>query len=786
MNCSSVSRVLLLLGSLLLAARGARATTYHYVSSGSCVSNGYAIITTQADCNSGYTALGFGLKVSFVNPGASYGALGCIRSSYDGLYLYTTGVTSTNCNNMDGYSNTYYCICKSAPSCPAGQTGAPGSCTNCVEGTYKDVTGSDACTACPSGSTSPTGSDAVEDCVPAPTTTTTTPAPTTTTTTPAPTTTTTTPSPTTTTTTPAPTTTTTTPTPTTTTTTPTPTTTTTTPSPTTTTTTPSPTTTTTTPTPTTTTTTPTPTTTTTTPTPTKTVMAHQEYYKQCPSNSNTLGAGKNRLQDCLCAENYFRNSSDFCVPCAYGYQKQGIGNFNCSCYVFDSCDPPVCNGDGSSCRPLLVVSESDGGGFGLSEVLVGDFEDLSLTDTIDIEAETAKQGFEFTSDGSQLISGTSIATTQVVNGTTKTSITNVILRQNRLTDEVQIKIIPVQNEAIKATAVSPIDDNVLVFGGERNVYMYDENEEKIIKIASVEDDNMQTVDVSTSDAQGGRIAIAYSLDFFNTSNSSISRRRLLQDATSDLCGSVEHFTANFVSETNAKSYKICQPHSVALYTSGDTNVDYILVGTPCRIVRINLDRTGNAKYAKTLLGPGEPDQNCQEGDFGDASIPVSGIRFQDARKILVDKSGGEIFVFDKNHLRKIAMKEDQVSGITTVETFADEDIDSITNMALSPDDGSILFARNQEVQITVNASTGAQQPRLENKLQRLDLVKPKESRNGLYCFSEENRVNSQVTCESNQDNVAKGLLCKSGVPCVCLNGYYLKDNKCEKCRVEDG
>ena len=542
----------------------------------------------------------------------------------------------------------------------------------------------------------------------------------------------------------------------------------------------------TTPAPTTTTTTPTPTTTNTTPAPTKTVMAHQEYYKQCPSNSNTLGAGKNRLQDCLCAENYFRNSSDFCVPCAYGYQKQDIGNFNCSCYVFDSCDPPVCNGDGSSCRPLLVVSESDGGGFGLSEVLVGEFEDLSLTDTIDIEAETAKQGFEFTSDGSQLISGTSIATTQVVNGTTKTSITNVILRQNRLTDEVQIKIIPVQNEAIKATAVSPIDDNVLVFGGERNVYMYDENEEKLITIASVEDDNMQTVDVSTSDAQGGRIAIAYSLDFFNTSNSSISRRRLLQDATSDLCGSVEHFTANFVSETNARSYKICQPHSVALYTSGDTNVDYILVGTPCRIVRINLDRTGNAKYAKTLLGPGEPDQNCQEGDFGDASSPVSGIRFQDARKILVDKSGGEIFVFDKNHLRKIAMKEDQVSGITTVETFADEDIDSITNMALSPDDGSILFARNQEVQITVNASTGAQQPRLENKLQRLDLVKPKESRNGLYCFSEENRVNSQVTCESNQDNVAKGLLCKSGVPCVCLNGYYLKDNKCEKCRVEDG
>ena len=53
------------------------------------------------------------------------------------------------------------CTC----SCPVGQTGSPGSCTNCVQKTYKDVIGSDACTACPVGFTSPVGSDSADDCV---------------------------------------------------------------------------------------------------------------------------------------------------------------------------------------------------------------------------------------------------------------------------------------------------------------------------------------------------------------------------------------------------------------------------------------------------------------------------------------------------------------------------------------------------------------------------------------------------------------------------------------------
>ncbi len=566
---------------------------------------------------------------------------------------------------------------------------------------------------------------------------------------------------------------------TTTTTTPAPTTTTTTPVPTTTTTTPVPTTTSTTPSPTNTTTTPeqTPNSTTTTP---KSVLANTlRYGTRCPLNSVTLGAGKNRLRDCLCEENYFLNESGFCVACAYGYRKEEIGNFNCSCYVFDTCDPPVCNGDGSSCRPLLVTSEEEGGEFGLSEVLLGDFDDTSLTNTFDLDVEVAKQGFEFTSDGSELISSTSIVKSEVVNGTKVTSVTNVIMRQNRLTNEVEIKILPIQNEVIKATAVSSSDDKVLIFATEHRVVLYDENSEQMENVSAI-DENEQIVDVATLNDKEELITIAYSVGILNASS---SRRRLLQDETSDFCGKVNYLKRSIKRSIPTSTYKVCDPHSVALYTS-DKNKDYIVVGTPCRIVSIDLYKNS----IKTLVGPGEPHEKCQESDFGSKDGNFDEIRFQDASKILVDDTGSEIFVFDDNRLRKIAITENTVSGITTVDTFDDDEIDSITNMAISPQDGTILFAQNQEIKLTVNASDSAidtQQTRLDNKIKRLDLVKPKESKHGLYCFSEENKQNAEVTCNPNQDDVERGLLCRNGVPCVCLNGYYLKNNKCVKCRVED-
>lgn len=554
------------------------------------------------------------------------------------------------------------------------------------------------------------------------------------------------------------------------------------------TTTPVPTTTTTTPVPTTTTTTPVPTITTTTPAPTpnsttttpKSVLANTLLYgTRCPLNSVTLGAGKNRLRDCLCEENYFLNESGFCVACAYGYRKEEIGNFNCSCYVFDTCDPPVCNGDGSSCRPLLVTSEEEGGEFGLSEVLVDDFDDTSLTDTFDLDVEVAKQGFEFTSDGSKLISSTSIVKSEVVNGTKLTSVTNVIMRQNRLTNEVEIKILPIQNEVIKATAVSSRDDKVLIFATEHRVVLYDENSEQIKNVSTI-DENEQIVDVATLNDKEELITIAYSVGILNASS---SRRRLLQDETSDFCGKVNYLKRSIKRSIPTSTYKVCDPHSVALYTS-DKNKDYIVVGTPCRIVSIDLHKNS----IKTLVGPGEPHEKCQESDFGSKDGNFDEIRFQDASKILVDDTGSEIFVFDDNRLRKIAMTENTVSGITTVDTFDDDEIDSITNMAISPQDGTILFAQNQEIKLTVNASDSAidtQQTRLDNKIKRLDLVKPKESKHGLYCFSEENKQNAEVTCNPNQDDVERGLLCRNGVPCVCLNGYYLKNNKCNKCRLED-
>jgi hypothetical protein len=99
----------------------------------------------------------------FARIGSSWSCQLCI----EGFYCTGGGAVSSVCppttSSPAGSDALDDCV---SVGCPAGQTGADAqSCSLCAEGTFKPADGSAACTACPDSSSSPAGSTAITNCL---------------------------------------------------------------------------------------------------------------------------------------------------------------------------------------------------------------------------------------------------------------------------------------------------------------------------------------------------------------------------------------------------------------------------------------------------------------------------------------------------------------------------------------------------------------------------------------------------------------------------------------------